>query len=442
MSPAGGSNHRTSPTEASGAAAARRPAGPGSGFEPWMISNFTTGAALGSFVVLLVPPYVASVTGNPGIAGLAIAVLTVAATAGPAIGGFADSYRCHRLVYTLSMLGIAVGFALFAIPPGIDALHAVNALVLGVAATGQGTLGPAFIVGARLPQQLEARQLTTYNLLYPVGQIAGGALMALAGALGYSERFWLSAGFCMVGFAVTVVTVRSPVERLHAVMYGAQTSSPAVQLESEGAPRHAPGVRQVLGSRFGVFLLIVALSWSTGVGITSQIANIMPNVFGYSSSATAALVSLAGIVSLVAILAAGRWMQRAGPMAAFSVGTAFRLVGAAGMAVLGMTGSLPLLAGGFAIVLMSLGRSITRLAQPALAFQFAPVRAGAALGFLFGAAALGGFVGSLIGGFASAAFGYNAVNWIGAGAGAAALAILIGRLLPAYRGAAKRPQGA
>jgi MFS family permease len=126
-------------------------------------------------------------------------------------------------------------------------------------------------------------------------------------------------------------------------------------------------------------------------------------------------------------------MQRAGPMAAFSVGTAFRLVGAAGMAVLGMTGSLPLLAGGFAIVLMSLGRSITRLAQPALAFQFAPVRAGAALGFLFGAAALGGFVGSLIGGFASTAFGFNAVNWIGAGAGAAALAILIGRLLPAYR---------
>ena len=193
---------------------------------------------------------------------------------------------------------------------------------------------------------------------------------------------------------------------------------------------------------FGVFLLIAALSSVTTVGINSQFANIMPNVFGYSSSGTAALISIAGIVSLVAILAAGRWMRRAGPMAAFSVGTAFRLVGAAGMAVLGMTGSLPLLAGVFAIVLMSLGRSISKLGQPALAFGFATVRAGAALGFLFGVSALGGFVGSLVCGFASAAFGYNSVNWIGAGAGAAALAILIGRLLPAYRGAAKRMEGA
>ena len=120
--------------------------------------------------------------------------------------------------------------------------------------------------------------------------------------------------------------------------------------------------------------MIAALSSVTTVGINSQFANIMPNVFGYSSSGTAALISIAGIVSLVAILAAGRWMRRAGPMAAFSVGTAFRLVGAAGMAVLGMTGSLPLLAGVFAIVLMSLGRSISKLGQPALAFGFATVR--------------------------------------------------------------------
>src|SRR5688572_18104764 len=127
MSQADSSNHRASPTEVSGAAAARRPIGQGSGFEPWMITNFTTGAALGSFVVLLVPPYVSSVTGNPGSAGIAIAVLTLVATAGPAIGGFADSYRSHRLVYTLSMLGIAVGFALFAIAPGNDALFALVA---------------------------------------------------------------------------------------------------------------------------------------------------------------------------------------------------------------------------------------------------------------------------------------------------------------------------
>jgi predicted MFS family arabinose efflux permease len=284
--------------------------------------------------------------------------------------------------------------------------------------------------------------MTTFNLLYPVGQFAGGALMALADALGYPERFWLAAGFCLLGFALTLVTVRSPVERLHAAMYRAQSASPAASVGSDGARPHAPGLRQVLGSMFGVFLLIVALSSVTGVGITSQIANIMPTVFGYSSSATAALVSIAGVVSLVAILAAGRWMQHAGPMAVFYLGTACRLVGAAGMAVLGMTGSLPLLAGVFAIVLMSLGRAISKLGQPALAFRIASVRAGAALGFLFGAAALGGFVGSLIGGFAAAAFGFNAVNWIGAGAGAAALTILIGSLTPAYRAPAKQAAGA
>ena len=56
-------------------------------------------------------------------------------------------------------------------------------------------LMPVFVVGTRLPKKLEAKRLTTYNLVAPVGQVLGGMLLGAVAAAGwsYSMRFWLAA---------------------------------------------------------------------------------------------------------------------------------------------------------------------------------------------------------------------------------------------------------
>ena len=87
-------------------------------------------------------------------------------------------------------------------------------------------------------------------------------------------------------------------------------------------------------------------------------------MFGYSATATATLVSLVGLVTLVATVGAGLLLARVGALTVYTVGTVLRLIGALGLAVLGISGDRPLLAGVFAIVVLGLGGVVARLGQP------------------------------------------------------------------------------
>lgn len=53
------------------------------GFEPWMISNVAIGMAIGSFLTLLVPPFITDVTGSAARVGIVFALISLAATVGP-----------------------------------------------------------------------------------------------------------------------------------------------------------------------------------------------------------------------------------------------------------------------------------------------------------------------------------------------------------------------
>jgi predicted MFS family arabinose efflux permease len=61
------------------------------------------------------------------------------------------------------------------------------------------------------------------------------------------------------------------------------------------------------------------------------------------------------------------------------------------------------------------------------------VQAGEAIGFIYGASALGAFFGSLLAGLIADAFGFNAVNWMGVIAGGLAVILLIFRMWPSWR---------
>ena len=53
--------------------------------------------------------------GDVANAGVVMAVISLAAVLGPVLGGFADKYRAHRLVLSLGVLGLALGFVAFSI---------------------------------------------------------------------------------------------------------------------------------------------------------------------------------------------------------------------------------------------------------------------------------------------------------------------------------------
>jgi predicted MFS family arabinose efflux permease len=397
----------------------------GRSFEWWMISFFGFGAGFQAFVSLLIPPFVTQATGNAADAGIVMAIISLAAVLGPVLGGFADKYKAHRLVLNLGMFGMAFAFALYALSAGDSLVAALDAIVMGTSIAAINAVGPVFILGAGLSQELQAKRMTTLNLLAPVGQVVGGALLGAAASAGWSfaQRFWLAAGFMLVAALIVFVTSRAPAERI-------QVGGPADEATAE---KKASGLRQVMASTFGVYLLILILSSVGNNGINAQIANILPNVYGFSEAQASGLISLAGVLNIIGFIIAGAWMARRGPVSDFTGGNIIRLLGAVSMAVLGLVASAPLLLAAAAMQLLYVSGSFVRLAQPVVAVRFATIPAGAASGWVIGAAAIGSFVGSLLGGWLADAVGFNAINWMAAiSVGAAVLLIFI-VLLPAER---------
>lgn len=60
------------------------------------------------------------------------------------------------------------------------------AIVIGASYSVQGTIGPAFIVGADLTHAQVAKQLSAFNLAFPAGPLLGAVAITVVQAAGWS----------------------------------------------------------------------------------------------------------------------------------------------------------------------------------------------------------------------------------------------------------------
>lgn len=402
-------------------------------FEWWMVSNLAIGAGFSAFVALLVPPFVTNVTGSASEAGLVMAVMSLAAVLGPVLGGFADNYRSHRLVMTLGLAAMTISFAGFALGADDSTPYALDAIMMGLGVAGVSAVAPVFVVGAGLDRALEARRLTAFALVTPVGQLIGGVVLGAAAAASwsFSSRFWLGAGVMAIATIVTWFSSVQAEERVHAVMDDQDILENAA---SEDNSARSGGLKTILFSIFGVYLLVLMFSSIASNGINNQISNILPQVYGVSEQDTSFLISLAGLINIGVFILAGHWMGRAGMIGPFLAGQVARLVGSLSMALLGLATNNPsLILVALSMQVLYQGVPFIRLTQPAGGVRFSTIAAGAANGWVIAAVAVGSFVGSLIGGWLADAVGFNAISWMAAiAAGAAVLLTIIG-LYPADR---------
>jgi MFS family permease len=190
--------------------------GNGRSFEWWMMSNLAIGAGFSAFVALLIPPYITEATGSAANAGIVMAVLSLAAVLGPVLGGFADKYRAHRLIMSFGVLGMAIAFFAFGTAALTTAFFAIDAILMGVSIAAVSAVAPVFIVGTKLPQALQAKQLTSFNLVAPIGQVIGGVMLGAAAGAGwsYTMRFYLAASVMLIAFLITWFSSKKPAERI------------------------------------------------------------------------------------------------------------------------------------------------------------------------------------------------------------------------------------
>ena len=401
--------------------------GNGRSFEWWMISFIGAGAGWAAFISLLIPPFVTESTGNAANAGIVMAIISLAAVLAPVLGGFADKYRAHRLVLSLGVLGMSLGFFMYSISAETQAIYVLDAIVLGISVAAINAVGPVFILGANLSKKVEASRLTVLNLLQPVGQVLGGALLAFAisAKLDFSNRFMIAAGFMLVCAVITWFTTAAPAKRI--VL---PEDKPDEQLAEQ---KRSFGLKQVLFSSFGLYLLIMTLSSMGNNGINAQIANILPNVYGMDQQTTSAMISLAGLFNIGLFIVAGRWMAKSGGMTVQTAATVIRFIGALGMAVVGMMANSPILIAAAFMQILYQSNPFSRISQGVVGMRFATVPAGQTSGWVIAASASGSFLGALIGGFLASSIGFNAINWMAAIAVGVALLLFIFVLWPMER---------
>jgi predicted MFS family arabinose efflux permease len=234
-------------------------------------------------------------------------------------------------------------------------------------------------------------------------------------------------------FLATVATTRRPAQRLHAAMDRAEAATAETAAGGICAVDRRASLRAVLLSRFGVFLGVTLLASIAMNGINNQISNIMPQLYGISEADTSTLIAVAGALNIVLFFPAGRLMAAHGSLPVYSIGAALRLAGPIGMALAGVVGDSPVLLAVASMQLLYQSNSFVRLAQPGTAVSLASFPPSIANGWLIAGSAVGAAIGSALGGALADAFGFNAVNWMGAAAGAAAMLVLIVALRPSDR---------
>jgi predicted MFS family arabinose efflux permease len=399
-------------------------------FEWWMLSNFAVGAGYSAFVSLLIPPFVKDVTGDASAAGVVMAIIALGALAGPPIGSFADRYSAHRLVMVTGVGAMALAFVMLGVSAENTELFAIDAIVMGVGIAAVSAVGPVFIVGARLGRQAEAKQLTTFSLMMPAGQLTGGLLLATVTSWTFAARFWLGAGVMALAFVVVWFTSAAPNRRLQAAIQAGDEERGLDTGDAVATARKAT-LKQVLLSTFGIYIAVMVLSSVANNGVNSQIANIMPNVYGMDEQTTSAMIGLAGLLNIVLFFPAGRWMARSGGFPPYAAGIVARAVAGLGMALVGAMSGNQILLGAAFMQLMYNAAPFARLPQSSLAVRYATFPAGAASGWVIAASATGSFLGSLIGGYLADQYGFNAVNWMAAAAAGSSVVVLWFWLRPA-----------
>jgi MFS family permease len=389
-------------------------------FQPWMFANVAVGAGFAAFVALLVPPYITQATGSASEAGVVMALMSLAAVAGPVFGGIADRYNAHRQVMVGGMAAMTFALLAFGVASGDSEFQIIDALIMGLGVAGASAVAPVFIVSAGLSEELQARRLTAFSVAFPAGQVAGGMMLAAAAQAewSFSQRFYL--GAAVLGVCTLIVWFTS----------AAPTAALVLDDEPDGSddsaePTRRTGLGGVVFSLFGVYVLVLILSSIAQNGINSQIANILPNLYGIDETTTSSLISLAGLLNIGLFFVAGKTMTKYGPLTPFVAGTVMRFGGAAFLGVLGLMTSAPVLLVAGAMQLLYQGSPFSRLPQNVLAVRFAPIPSGQANGWVIAGSAMGSFIGSLLGGWLADEVGFNAINWMGAVAAGAGVGLLI-----------------
>ena len=406
-------------------------------YEPWFLSQGVVGFINAGGAAFLVAPLIVSQGGSPADAGMFVGLLPFVALLSPLFGGIADRFLIHREM-VLGGMAILCLASLVMFSAEQELSYIVGALLFG---TGGGIVIIAnlgMLTGGGLAEEDLSRRMGLLQMSLPLGQFAALGLSAalLAAGVPLQSLFLMHAVVAVLGIVVMWSPTKSPAQRVREHMLATKPLP--------GAGPSRIGLRAVVLSAFGLFLLVNFLSQFGEQLVESQYPNYLNDVFQIDPEAAALAMAVAVLISAPLYPVSGRWAAKAGPKRPFMVAIAVRGITVAGLAVLSLVGEgqlqvLAMLLFGLMIVVYPYFEVNTSL----IAARTSPIGPGAGQGFQGAATQTAGILGGFAAGWLAGQLGYSSLAWFATGLSVLAfIAGLFLRVQPPARTAAAQPQDA
>jgi MFS family permease len=387
-------------------------------FESWQLAYAVLGAVVAGIVPIAVPLAVAA-KGNAAHIGTVMAAFNAGSLAAPMWGSVADRARLHRWLLGGGMLALAAGLVVFPLVRQPGAWTAL-ALVMGVAAAAAATVANLFVVEVHPRSEWDAR-IGWLQTAYGGGQVLG---LLISGALqrpGGVSPLWVAAGLTVLGSSFAL---RSPAVPGHATVpahaviraprHGEWAAISPQRLYNHLRVETWRELHQLVGSRFGGFLAIWAITTGGSMAVFTLYPVIMQQLFGIAPAWSSPAFAVSAALGMAFYPLAGSWSRRRGTMPVFRFGLALRLVAYAavgGLAWRRLPGApsewlalVPFCATVVAWSFLTVGGTV-------LAARLCPGSAGAAMGIYNASTGIAGVLGAMAGGAVAAHWGYR---WVAA----------------------------
>ncbi|GAL33428.1 hypothetical protein JCM19240_2124 [Vibrio maritimus] len=378
------------------------------GLSFWYAAAFMFGAIQLVALPLLIPSHILEVTGSMVHAGAALSFVGLSGFIAPLIGSTVDRLKFHSAAQKASLVSYAFAMALFACVPTTWAMYLATFLV-GLGSITLMTVNPTFIVAAGFDKAQEALRLTRMNQSIFGGAIVMGAILAITEGVSATLGFGIVCALSIIAMIIVSIDGKVAAQRI--------VSDTPQQGESEEKGRW--------NLTFVTFLLAVFIAMLASSNQVAQGPNLFESLFEIDKSATALLLSISSVISLLTLDIAGRALGKFGAGKVWVVG----LVGYIGVGtVLSslVTGSkeyfyLPLVMH----LLFMQCLSMVDMVKPAIVAKVTTLSPAATQGFLLFAIAGGYAAGTSLGGVVGEVAGMASLFSFVALAAAVALAFAL-----------------
>jgi MFS family permease len=346
----------------------------------WSVSQASIGIVQWIGIAILFGPTILERTGSGLLVGQAMLILGLSGLVAPMLGGLADKFHAHRPMLRFALLCHISALALLLYPAQCDSYYWLIALLFGLGSNLLFVLNPTFAVKLNPNSSDKAKSLKLLFQLQMLGVVIAGSVVGLMDLLDYSTNLQISALLILDICCFTILCLNPP------------APLPCHRSEADTHENATHGRTWLL---WLTFIFTTFISMFVGSNMVEMGPLIINKGFSIELSNSAFGMALSALVTIFALVPAGKWMERHGSIGLWLLTVLINLI--VGVSIWAMFGhSLLSLLPMSLIIFSIINGAWNDISLAALADELSPMTPAATQGLVAAAISLGFAIGTFI----------------------------------------------